>query len=46
MELTVVLALLGTAALALVANRRDADSEPVVVPVPVRTDDERVTRPR
>ena len=46
MEVTVVLVLLGTAALALVANRRDAKSEPVVVPVPVRTDDERLARPR
>ena len=46
MELTVVLLLLGTAALALVANRRAAESEPAVVPVPVRTDDERFSRPR
>ncbi len=43
MELTVVLVLLGTAALALVANRRDAERDPLVVPVPVRTDDERVS---
>jgi hypothetical protein len=46
MEVTVVLVLLGTAALALVANRRAAESDPVVVPVPVRTDDERVARRR